>query len=349
MIANSTAVKSPRELDTTTTQPMSDPGPLELHDEETKPPIPLAMTMERTLDNATEKKTKFSIHVRPDDRSINSLELGVEATNGNYGKKIAAALRTITEVDEPQEPSSNINSNYYNRLVGWSSGPPRKNEKSNVTVLPPAAHGRGQGTVLAGKHDSNSSVPPNNQGARETVPPLAARDPDEAQAVIVLDASVQDMSNVLEAILVDDVNDDTGISQDPKLPRSEQSWMKRRVALVCSIVLMVSIGVVCWIELKPSGGSGVELKSGDGSGDERKSEGGTDVFYCGCTLCTDSVLDKDADGFTVRSRIEWLTSNRGVSEEEACSTVCGHEFWTTCIQCDPSDCQGNNGDGGQQE
>jgi hypothetical protein len=73
---------------------------------------------------------------------------------------------------------------------------------------------------------------------------------------------------------------------------------------------MVSIAVVCWIELKPSGGSRGELTSG----------GDSDMFYCGCTLCTDPVLDKDADGLKVRKRIEWLTSNMGNSEEVACST-----------------------------
>jgi hypothetical protein len=213
MIANPTAAKSPRELESS-----SDPGLLELNDKDTKPPIPFAMTMEKTLGNTTEKKTYCRVHVRPDASLINSLELGVETTNDNYAKKIAEVLGTIREDDELQGPSNNTHSNYYNRLVGCSSGPPRNNQKSNVAVPPPGAHGRDQGTTLPGNNDSNSDVTSNIQGAYETVPPMEtrARDPDGAQAVIVLDASVQDMSDIPEAFLVENANVVTEKNSRPK-------------------------------------------------------------------------------------------------------------------------------------
>ena len=47
--------------------------------------------------------------------------------------------------------------------------------------------------------------------------------------------------------------------------------------------------------------------------------GGGGASKCGCTLCTDSVLGRDADGYSVGDRIDWVQANMGKSENEACS------------------------------
>ena len=44
------------------------------------------------------------------------------------------------------------------------------------------------------------------------------------------------------------------------------------------------------------------------------------VGDCGCSSCTSSALDKDADGYTVRNRIDWVIANMGQSETDACGT-----------------------------
>lgn len=63
------------------------------------------------------------------------------------------------------------------------------------------------------------------------------------------------------------------------------------------------------------------------------------VGNCGCSSCTSAVLDKDANGYKVRDRIDWLVANTGQSEQEACSTVCGDEFLGVCgSDCNPSQC-----------
>ena len=58
------------------------------------------------------------------------------------------------------------------------------------------------------------------------------------------------------------------------------------------------------------------------------------VGDCGCSSCTSSVLDKDADGFSVRGRIDWVVANMGQSEQDACSTgkifLLGMSFMLTC-------------------
>ena len=47
---------------------------------------------------------------------------------------------------------------------------------------------------------------------------------------------------------------------------------------------------------------------------------GVAVGDCGCSACTSSVLNKDADGYRVRDRIDWVVANMGQSEKNACST-----------------------------
>ncbi|KAL3795764.1 hypothetical protein HJC23_008251 [Cyclotella cryptica] len=40
---------------------------------------------------------------------------------------------------------------------------------------------------------------------------------------------------------------------------------------------------------------------------------------CGCSSCTTSVLEKNANGYSVRNRIDWVVANTGKSEKDACS------------------------------
>lgn len=70
------------------------------------------------------------------------------------------------------------------------------------------------------------------------------------------------------------------------------------------------------------------------------------VGNCGCSSCTSSVLNKDADGYSVRDRIDWVMTNMGQSEQDACSLVCGDEFPGVCGgECDPGQCGGGGGGG----
>ena len=44
------------------------------------------------------------------------------------------------------------------------------------------------------------------------------------------------------------------------------------------------------------------------------------VGDCGCSSCTSSVLGRDADGYPVGNRIDWVMANMGQSEQDACNT-----------------------------
>ena len=60
---------------------------------------------------------------------------------------------------------------------------------------------------------------------------------------------------------------------------------------------------------------------------------------CGCSSCTSSIYNKNAGGHSVVSRIDWLKSNRNISEIQACKQVCGDEFPNVCgRECQPSIC-----------
>ena len=61
-----------------------------------------------------------------------------------------------------------------------------------------------------------------------------------------------------------------------------------------------------------------------------------DVSDCGCPqTCTDEVLDRMADTFTCRARIEWCMGALGQTETEACQRV-SNEFPDVCGQgCSP--------------
>lgn len=68
---------------------------------------------------------------------------------------------------------------------------------------------------------------------------------------------------------------------------------------------------------------------------------------CGCSSCTQSVVNKKVRGYSVKDRINWLKRNNGMSEEGACGAVCGSEFPSVCgQQCNPNQCRGDGGGGG---
>jgi len=59
---------------------------------------------------------------------------------------------------------------------------------------------------------------------------------------------------------------------------------------------------------------------------------------CGCASCTQQVLDRDADGYSCGSRIDWVIDNIDSSETDACALVGGEEFPSICGGCDPNTC-----------
>lgn len=66
--------------------------------------------------------------------------------------------------------------------------------------------------------------------------------------------------------------------------------------------------------------------------------GGGGASKCGCNSCTDSILERNADGYSVGSRIDWVQANMGRSENDACSLVCGDEFPGICGECNAGQC-----------
>lgn len=76
--------------------------------------------------------------------------------------------------------------------------------------------------------------------------------------------------------------------------------------------------------------------------EEKKSESPEEetkkIVDCGIPQqCTDNVLDRDAKGSTCRTRISWLMSAMGYSEQHACRKVAGGEFPSTCGPCNPGE------------
>jgi hypothetical protein len=61
---------------------------------------------------------------------------------------------------------------------------------------------------------------------------------------------------------------------------------------------------------------------------------------CGCSACTDDVLNTMAGGYTCGARIAWLQSAQGgrKSEVDACKQVAGTEFPQYCGLCNPNSC-----------
>jgi hypothetical protein len=59
--------------------------------------------------------------------------------------------------------------------------------------------------------------------------------------------------------------------------------------------------------------------------------------HCGCpSVCTEDILNLDADGASCKNRIQWLMTNRGFTELQACKQVGGEEFPLICGRCNPS-------------
>ena len=63
---------------------------------------------------------------------------------------------------------------------------------------------------------------------------------------------------------------------------------------------------------------------------------------CECESCTQQVLDSIADGYSCGSRIDWVTSNLGFTESNACKKVGGDEYPAVCGACNPSTCNNSN-------
>jgi serine protease len=59
---------------------------------------------------------------------------------------------------------------------------------------------------------------------------------------------------------------------------------------------------------------------------------------CGCSSCTSEVYNKKIARYEVSESIDWIMSNFDVSEEYACTFVCGDRFPEICGQCDPTQC-----------
>eukprot|EP00980_Cylindrotheca_fusiformis_P007333 scaffold1525_cov142-Cylindrotheca_fusiformis.AAC.133 len=61
-----------------------------------------------------------------------------------------------------------------------------------------------------------------------------------------------------------------------------------------------------------------------------------DPTFCNrSSTCTDSVLDRMADGHTCRARMKWLEDTMKMSRWAACSQVAAQEFPAQCGPCDP--------------
>mmetsp|Transcript_4561 Transcript_4561/g.6482 ORF Transcript_4561/g.6482 Transcript_4561/m.6482 type:complete len:563 (+) Transcript_4561:36-1724(+) len=63
---------------------------------------------------------------------------------------------------------------------------------------------------------------------------------------------------------------------------------------------------------------------------------------CGCSECTQEILDMDANGHSCGSRIDWLVNHMSAdypTEQDACARVAGVEYPTICgPACDPNRC-----------
>ena len=58
---------------------------------------------------------------------------------------------------------------------------------------------------------------------------------------------------------------------------------------------------------------------------------------CGCTSCTDLVLNSIANGATCRGRIDWVLANNGLSETDSCKLV-ADEYPDICGLCHAEHC-----------
>ena len=58
---------------------------------------------------------------------------------------------------------------------------------------------------------------------------------------------------------------------------------------------------------------------------------------CGCTSCTENVLNSIADGHSCKGRIQWVIENYEYSESEACKLV-ADEYPSICGTCHSEHC-----------
>eukprot|EP00934_Nitzschia_sp_Nitz4_P007562 Nitzschia sp. Nitz4//scaffold27_size158506//54819//58530//NITZ4_002596-RA/size158506-snap-gene-0.215-mRNA-1//-1//CDS//3329545476//7552//frame0 len=71
--------------------------------------------------------------------------------------------------------------------------------------------------------------------------------------------------------------------------------------------------------------------------DSTTSDGTSDSSYrCNTSTCTDAVLSSLADSLPCGDRIDWLISDRGMSEVQACTVVAAQEFPVVCGGCNPN-------------
>lgn len=71
---------------------------------------------------------------------------------------------------------------------------------------------------------------------------------------------------------------------------------------------------------------------------ESTEEQNVKLIDCGIPdMCTEEVLNRNAKGSTCRTRIAWLMSAMGYTEQHACHKVAGGEFPNTCGPCDPGE------------
>lgn len=59
---------------------------------------------------------------------------------------------------------------------------------------------------------------------------------------------------------------------------------------------------------------------------------------CGCSTCSEEVLNSNADGYSCGARIDWMVGTMDYSEEDACNLVGGIEFDVVCGGCHSAQC-----------
>jgi hypothetical protein len=119
---------------------------------------------------------------------------------------------------------------------------------------------------------------------------------------------------------------------------SSSKLLLRIVAAAC--MLLSSTTLAAAAEPQEAGGSG-GLRAA-----RRKAQAST-KNRCGCAQCSDSIWARPAKdpvtlvSFTCGERIEYLISQEGKSEEDACRKVAGDEFAVQCgRECNPNRCDG---------
>jgi len=96
-----------------------------------------------------------------------------------------------------------------------------------------------------------------------------------------------------------------------------------------------------YISTRPSPDVPFDLKDPSASIHSKAIPVDSKQIDCGCPhTCTSEVLSTSADGFTCKERIEWLMTNKGLSQLGACNVVAANEYKSDCGDCDPELCAG---------